>query len=1146
MRLGLDGPSLSLSDQGPAVTVDLQPSVLETIAETVGPVPRVLLRDTAPGEEPGPIVRPTSVGDVLIRYRIDGEIARGGMGAVLKGRDPDLNRDVALKVLRDELRDRPEAVRRFVEEAQIGGQLQHPGIVPIYELGTFADRRPFFSMKLVKGQTLAALLAGRSTPAAELPRFLAIFEAVCQTVAYAHARGVIHRDLKPSNVMVGSFGEVQVMDWGLAKVLPRGEVADDAQAGQAKVDETVIATARSGSGDPELSRAGAVLGTPRYMAPEQARGEVVDERADVFALGSILCEILTGAPAFAGRTSGEIQRTAALGDTADALSRLETCGADAELIALAKLCLGRELQDRPRQAGIVAWGITAYLTGVQERIKTADRERAVAEARAVEERKRRHLQLGLAGCLVALTALGGLGAAYSLRQRAEHAAAVARLLGEAETLHGVAVRAPEDLARWDAASAAVRQAEAATESAGDRAVLSRVAVLRDAVRAGADAARSDRTLLDAVAEIRASKYDLGAAGADEAYRRAFQQAELDLDTRAPAGFGARLRARPPSVVRAVAAALDDWALVRRADRPDRPEWARPLEVAREGDPDPFRNRIRAALLAHDDAALRALAEDRAAAELPPESAVLLALATPDIGRSVALLRAAAGRHPNDVWVNYTLAGRLGVLSPAPRVEQVRYYSAARAARPDSAHELAHLLDAMGRGDEALAVFADLAARRSGNGRHLLCYGLCLKDHGRPEAARLLERAVAAGLERVRQRPEDIDARLNLGLALRSTGKADDAMTAYREAVRRNPDRAEAHAGLAAVLDQVGKPNEAAEEVRTAIRLRPSSAEAHNDLGVYLAELGKPAESIAEHRAAIRLRPDFALAHYNLGISLSNLGRWDEAGPEFRTAVRLKPDYAEAHYNLGRFLRAQGKPDEAIAEYRAAIALKADYPEAHCNLGLLLREAGDYAGALGELRKGHELGLRRADWRYPSAEWVRQGERAVQLAARLPAVMRGDDRPHDEAERVEFAQMAYERGRFVLSAGLWAEALAANPALGAPRLLHRYNAACIAALAAAGRARDESPPDDAARARLRAQALGWLQADLAAWVKHSEMGNNQARAEAAATLVQWQADPDLAGVRGPAALDRLPEAERAAWRALWDEVERVGRRARAAP
>ena len=176
--------------------------------------------------DPGPDATVVTEGEVPIdgsagRYQILGEIARGGMGAVLKGRDPDLGRDLAIKILLDRHRGRADLIERFVEEAQICGQLQHPGVVPVYELGRLLDRRPFFAMKLVKGQTLAALLARRSSPADELPRFLAIFEAVCQTVAYAHARGVIHRDLKPSNVMVGSFGEVQVMDWGLAKVLPR-------------------------------------------------------------------------------------------------------------------------------------------------------------------------------------------------------------------------------------------------------------------------------------------------------------------------------------------------------------------------------------------------------------------------------------------------------------------------------------------------------------------------------------------------------------------------------------------------------------------------------------------------------------------------------------------------------------------------------------------------------------------------------------------------------------------------------------------------------------------------------------------------------------------------------------------------------------
>src|SRR5262249_2375238 len=156
---------------------------------------------------------------------------------------------------------------------------QHPGITPVYELGQFPDQRPYFTMKLVKGKTLKELLEQRSSPQEDLPRFLTIFGQVCQTVAYAHARGVVHRDLKPGNVMVGSFGEVQVMDWGLAKVLPRAAQAEETPSAQEVTD---IRTRPSGAA-PVGQRLGTRygMGTFGYMPPEQALGdaEQIDERA---------------------------------------------------------------------------------------------------------------------------------------------------------------------------------------------------------------------------------------------------------------------------------------------------------------------------------------------------------------------------------------------------------------------------------------------------------------------------------------------------------------------------------------------------------------------------------------------------------------------------------------------------------------------------------------------------------------------------------------------------------------------------------------------------------------------------------------------------------------------------------------------------
>jgi serine/threonine-protein kinase len=204
------------------------------------------------------------------------------------------------------------------------------------------------------------------------------------------------------------------MDWGLAKVLGRGGAAEAGGAGAVPEDSEVVARAQ-GHSDTNQSCAGSVMGTPSYMAPEQARGEVesVDEGADVFALGSILCEILTGGPAFTGPDSSTILRRAARGETADALDRLAACGADTELVGLGVDCLAPEAKDRPRDASAVAGRVTAYLASVQEKLRAAEAARAEeAQRTALAERRSRDFQAGLAASILALTIAGGLGLGY--------------------------------------------------------------------------------------------------------------------------------------------------------------------------------------------------------------------------------------------------------------------------------------------------------------------------------------------------------------------------------------------------------------------------------------------------------------------------------------------------------------------------------------------------------------------------------------------------------------------------------------------------------------------------------------------------------------------------------------------------------------
>jgi WD40 repeat protein/serine/threonine protein kinase len=369
------------------------------------------------------------------RYRLEGRIGRGGMGDVYRAHDPDFHRPLAVKVLKEEFKDRPDMVARFLEEAQITGQLQHPGVPPVHEIGRLPDGRPFLAMKLIEGRTLAELLAERrlgesgTLPSAvespnpganvpvsrnDLPRFLAISEQICQTLAYAHSRRIIHRDLKPLNIMVGAFGEVQVVDWGLAKNLASADepkvpaINTNGKTSTPLLLETILNPTQQGH----------VMGTVAYMPPEQARGEVdrLDERSDVFSLGAMLCEFLTGEPPYGQPTEGKLWERAKNGDLNDAFSRLEASGADEELIALAMQCLTAEPALRPPNAGNVARALAAYEAEVQERLRQAELERTEAHVRAKESRKRRRVAVAL-GSLVLLVLIVGIVATLSQYQR---------------------------------------------------------------------------------------------------------------------------------------------------------------------------------------------------------------------------------------------------------------------------------------------------------------------------------------------------------------------------------------------------------------------------------------------------------------------------------------------------------------------------------------------------------------------------------------------------------------------------------------------------------------------------------------------------------------------------------------------------------
>ncbi len=250
------------------------------------------------------------------KYDIGGVIAEGGMGAIVDAQEKLLRRKVAMKVMHHS--GMQENLVRFIEEAQITGQLEHPNIVPVYELGVDEQSHVFYTMKLVRGATLHDALNRIEKGDAEalekysLSALLTIFQKVCDALAYAHSKGVIHRDLKPANIMLGEYGEVLVMDWGLARASGRNEAAGT------EPERTLVSSSRQDEGSGMMTLAGMVLGTPQYMPPEQARGETdkFDARTDIYSLGGILYHMLTLEPPISGDDVDQVIQSVADGKVA--------------------------------------------------------------------------------------------------------------------------------------------------------------------------------------------------------------------------------------------------------------------------------------------------------------------------------------------------------------------------------------------------------------------------------------------------------------------------------------------------------------------------------------------------------------------------------------------------------------------------------------------------------------------------------------------------------------------------------------------------------------------------------------------------------------------------------------------------------------
>ena len=694
--------------------------MLDRISARTGDAPKVLLRDDdGPDEAPmidaasGAALRPN---DGSPHYQVLGKIAEGGMGAVFKSHDRDLGRDVAMKVLLEKHAEQPAILQRFIEEAQIGGQLQHPGIVPVYELGLMEDQRPFFTMKLVKGRTLAALLAERRGDVGERRRFIKIFEQVCETMAYAHSRRVVHRDLKPANIMVGAFGEVQVVDWGLGKVLTEGGVADERAAVQALNDVSIIETLRStGSSMSGDSLVGSVMGTPMYMSPEQARGDVdrLDERTDVFGLGAILCEMLTGKPPYIGAHDAVLKEAArAMQD--GARERLAACGADPFLVEFVERCLAPNPAVRPRSASALVEELGGWLADQEQRARDAE----VAQVRAEQERRARRLTLALASTIVVALAAGSW-----FWQSQQDAAAARRevlqsdvdgLIAEAQLARGGGDLTAA-LARTEAAGLLVVASPDADDALSARVTALSTALTTELASADAEAAREKHV----AAFVAALEAALGATNLDGG--AGFNTRLLALLDNVFADIGIDPDGDPESqalILRElgrdelIGQAIDQWARCALQVHGFGEQFVQHIELAQLVDADPSRQIVRAALLADDRQAILELAESpEAHATWTPITAMTFHDSVRALGhRDIELrpmLRSVSRRHPSDALLH----GKIAIIDiwlasaeDQDRVRGLHHAAIQYAAFPDGLAAMQQMARAQamnGMGEEAI-------------------------------------------------------------------------------------------------------------------------------------------------------------------------------------------------------------------------------------------------------------------------------------------------------------------------------------------------------------------------------------------------------------------------------------------------------------
>jgi serine/threonine-protein kinase len=981
----------------------------------------------------GPASPETTPFPAVPGYEVGGVLGVGGMGVVFRARHLRLNRVVALKMTLAGAYAGPHERGRFQREAEAVARLQHPNVVQIHDVGD-ADGRPYFTMEYVDGGSLAQKLAGAPRPAREAAALVA---DLARAVQYAHAHGIVHRDLKPANVLLTADGTPKVSDFGLARRL---------------------------DGGPGVTGTGAAVGTPSYMAPEQARGnaDAVGPAADVYSLGAILYELLTGRPPFRAESAAATIEQVVARDPVPPSRLNHSVPRDLETICLT--CLRKDPGLRYGSAAGLAEDVDHFLRG--EAI--AARPEGIYHRLARRARRQPGLAVAVAAVTVLTLALAGGGAWALSEQSAIARAEAATDRAVNDDLNEMAERLQKSA--WAEARDALERGRGRL---GDRDAAD--------LRRRLDQGQRDLDMVAALDEIRLrlSRSSVRLPPED-LYAEAYRHYGIDLLAIDPVEGAARLDG---SAIRATLVEfLHDWLYwIADANRP--PVWA----AADLADGDPWRRAYRAAIVAKNlnPEKFKALAAAPAAAGQP--SVILSGLCGSLLAHgfraeALALLDAAQRRYPGDFWINYLL----GHFWDRDRPQlAVGYFRAAVAVRPNS--------------DQAYTMLAN-----------------ALRDSGDSDGAAHAYR-MAIGLN------SNIDLVRNLAKILAPHGGLDEARVAWARLLDGNPLDHQLWYGYAQLCLFLG--NEDAFRLnRTAMldRFGGAANPWYEAERISLACLLRPAEADELRRV------------------VDMVNRAAAVGPK-----PPNPECAYIQFVQGLAEYRQGRPAQAIPQLQASSAALTNRAGPRLALAMAQFRAGFPADA----RRTLVSAVRGYDWTEMQADhptvWVshvlrREAEGLV--LPNLPAFLEGKYQPHDNDERLAILGVCELTNHALAAVRLYTDAVAADPRLaedlGAG---HRYTAARAAARAGCGRSRDAAPLGEAERMKWRTRAKEWLRADLTSWGKALDRDPAATPEGVRPQLTRWGAEPDLAGLRDPAELEKLPADERKDCLALWAEVGALLRR-----